>query len=636
VNNGAGNSGAAKQGAANNGEGVDGSGINSARSHGAAKRETLKHKVKLREYYRDMYGKIAALAIVAAISATFQAATLIMVVLLGKALAASHHRYVGSLGPLHINITTERLTLLAALGILASAILDSGRGWVTSKINSRWDYEHREMVVSEYLSADYQTQSAERLGTLGVLTGYVSRAAGVLGSITSLLMCTLSLLIYIGSALLVDYRAAILMTGSFIFLSLVIRPVMRRIKRYSRLLSVEMIDYTRDVTEATRMVRDLRVFDALGVLGSQLQRRSNKVRILRQRSGFVSGMVSPIYQYLGMLIVLTMFGIAENVGTVDIVKIGAIALLLIRSQGFGQAIQNAYQQIIDGTQYIERLEEMRETYRVNRTQDGSLVLEDVHDLELDKVRYSYDGKIDAVAGVSAKFRTGEIVGVVGPSGGGKSTLSQLLLRLRVPTGGDIRVNGISSADYKLSSWYSRVSLVPQDPRLFHATVSQNISLFDKRITHEKIVEAAKAAGVHDVIESLDFGYKTLVGPAFRDLSGGQIQRIGIARALARGAQILVLDEPTSALDVHSEAVIQGTLEALSGRALVMIIAHRLSTLSICDRILVIRDGEVETLGTITEVSERSDFFRRALEAGTLDVHLGIGKDRTDKEAADEV
>jgi ABC-type multidrug transport system fused ATPase/permease subunit len=166
-----------------------------------------------------------------------------------------------------------------------------------------------------------------------------------------------------------------------------------------------------------------------------------------------------------------------------------------------------------------------------------------------------------------------------------------------------------------------VSLVPQDPRLFHATVAANIALLDRKIDREQIIEAAKAAGIHDVIQTLDKGYDTRVGPAFRDLSGGQIQRVGIARALARGAHILVLDEPTSALDVHSEAVIQSTLEQLRNRALVIIIAHRLSTLSICDRIMVMRDGAVETLGTLAEAAEQSEFFRRALEAGTLEITI---------------
>src|SRR5439155_15833774 len=110
------------------------------------------------------------------------------------------------------------------------------------------------------------------------------------------------------------------------------------------------------------------------------------------------------------------------------------------------------------------------------------------------------------------------------------------------------------------------------------------------LAFDDVVAAAKAANVQQVIESLDNGYDTAIGPAFHDLSGGQSQRIGIARALARGADVLVLDEPTSALDVHSEAVIQQALDALRRRALVVIIAHRLSTLSICDRIVVMSDG----------------------------------------------
>jgi ABC-type multidrug transport system fused ATPase/permease subunit len=345
-------------------------------------------------------------------------------------------------------------------------------------------------------------------------------------------------------------------------------------------------------------------------------------------------MVSSIYQYVSMLLVIGILFSAQSFGSVDIVKLGAIALLLVRSLSFGQSLQGSYQNVVDGIPYLDRLENLRDLYNEHATHDGSLLLETVRGLELDNVTYSYDGHVNALGGVSASFNVGEIVGIVGPSGGGKSTLSQILLRLREPTNGDVKVDGVSAREYKLSSWYRHVSLVPQDPRLFHTSVANNISLFDKHITPEDIVEAAKAAGVHDVIEALDDGYETRIGPAFRDLSGGQIQRVGIARALARGSQILVLDEPTSALDVHSEAVIQATLEGLRGHALVLIIAHRLSTLSICDRIMVLRDGEVETIGTLSEVSERSDFFKRALEAGTLDVGLNAPKVGADAEEAE--
>jgi ABC-type multidrug transport system fused ATPase/permease subunit len=320
--------------------------------------------------------------------------------------------------------------------------------------------------------------------------------------------------------------------------------------------------------------------------------------------------------------VLGAIAVIHSFGSIDIFKLGAIALLLLRSMSAGQGIQGAYANIVDGIPYINRLEALRTTYRTYATQDGTQELGGVELVKLDEVRYSYDGTVDAVAGISADFAVGEIVGIVGPSGGGKSTLSQLLLRLRQPTGGRILVNGVPADDYTLASWYRNVALVPQDPRLLHGTVAANIAMRDRKMPRERIVEAAKAAGVHDVIESLEKGYATKIGPAFRDLSGGQIQRVGIARALARRPDILVLDEPTSALDVDSEAIIQSTLDSLRGTALVIIIAHRLSTLSICDRIMVVRQGQIETMGSLPQVSEQSEFFKRALEAGTLDIQIG--------------
>ena len=195
----------------------------------------------------------------------------------------------------------------------------------------------------------------------------------------------------------------------------------------------------------------------------------------------------------------------------------------------------------------------------------------------------------------------------------------MLLRLREPTRGSILVNGTPAEEYTLSSWYRKVSLVPQDSRLLHGSVAENIAFFDATIGRDEVEAAAQAAGVHDVIMSLPQGYETPVGPSFRDLSGGQIQRVGIARALVRNADVVVLDEPTSALDVHSEAVIQATIEALRGKALVVIIAHRLSTLSICDRIIVLDNGRLESVGSLAEVAERSPYFRRALEVGTLEI-----------------
>src|SRR5262249_29742569 len=162
--------------------------------------------------------------------------------------------------------------------------------------------------------------------------------------------------------------------------------------------------------------------------------------------------------------------------------------------------QSAYQSFLDCSPYVGKLEEMRAIYVANQTVDGTIPLEAVRRLDLQDVSFSYDGEVQALDDVSATFHLGEIVGVVGPSGSGKSTLSQLLLRLRQPTRGSIVVDGEPASEFTLASWYRVVSLVPQDPLLFHATVAENIAFLDSAIQRDDIVEAAKAAGLHEVIE----------------------------------------------------------------------------------------------------------------------------------------
>lgn len=572
-------------------------------------------------YYRDEYAKIARLGVLSLISAQFQAAALILVVPIAKTIAEGDSHFVGRLGTIDVEASTTTMMVLAAGGIIGAALLDLTIAWMRSRMMTDWEFRRRERVISEYLHADYSIQAGERLSTLSTLTGFVNRGTFALGSIVSAVTAILTIGIFLAGAIFLDYRAALFLIGAMGLLWGLLRPVMRRTKQYSRALAQMLLQYSREVTEATQMAREVRVFHASDAIATLLTRVSARLARVRQRAAFVSSITSPVYQYSSLLLVIGGLAVANRVGPGNTAQLGAIALLLLRSLTFGQQVQNSYQKLLETLPYVAKLEKMRTVFRENVTHDGTVTLEAVHDLVLDDVRFSYDGEDDAVAGVSAAFTVGEIVGIVGPSGSGKSTLSQLILRLREPTAGDILVNRVSASEYTLASWYRHVSLVPQDPRLFHGTVVDNISFLDPTITRERIVQAARDAGVHDVIESLADGYDTLVGPAFRDLSGGQIQRIGIARALARGAQVLVLDEPTSALDVHSEEVIQHTLEALRGRALVLIIAHRLSTLSICDRVLVMRDGQVETAGTLNVVSERSDFFRRALDAGTLEIGL---------------
>jgi ABC-type multidrug transport system fused ATPase/permease subunit len=223
----------------------------------------------------------------------------------------------------------------------------------------------------------------------------------------------------------------------------------------------------------------------------------------------------------------------------------------------------------------------------------------------------------AIEDLTFALSRGEAIGIVGPSGAGKSTLVQLFLRLREPNSGQALVNEVPAYAFAFADWTRRFSYVAQEPHLVAGSVAENIAFFRDDIDREAVERAARAAHIHDEILAMSDGYDTWVGDDGRRLSGGQRQRVSIARALAGSPDVIVLDEPTSALDMQSEALIQKTLEELKGRVTLVIVAHRLSTLNNCDRIMVLGDGRLQAFGTSAELLGSNEFYRRAVELSRL-------------------
>ncbi|MBV8192472.1 MAG: ABC transporter ATP-binding protein, partial [Alphaproteobacteria bacterium] len=218
-------------------------------------------------------------------------------------------------------------------------------------------------------------------------------------------------------------------------------------------------------------------------------------------------------------------------------------------------------------------------------------------IEFEDVAFAYPGTRRRVHdGLSFRAAAGERLGLVGPSGGGKSSIVRLLLRFYDPDRGRILLGGHDLRALSFAQIRSLISVVNQDTFLFHGTVEENIRLGRPDATHEDLVEAARAANIHDFIESLPQGYATIIGEKGIKLSGGQRQRVAIARALLRDTPILVLDEALSAVDAENEAVIQEALDRLMQGRTTLILAHRLSSVIDCDRILVLDGGKVAEQG----------------------------------------
>jgi ABC-type multidrug transport system fused ATPase/permease subunit len=223
------------------------------------------------------------------------------------------------------------------------------------------------------------------------------------------------------------------------------------------------------------------------------------------------------------------------------------------------------------------------------------------DILFDKVAFAYNAESPVLQEVSFHIKPGQMVGVVGPTGGGKSTIVSLIPRFYDPTAGSIQIDGVDIRDYKLQGLRNNIGYVLQETVLFQGTVRENIAYGHAGATEEEIMNAAKLADVDEFVSRMPHGYDNVVGERGDTLSGGQRQRIGIARAIIRNNPILILDEPTAALDTESESTVVKALERLMKGRTTITIAHRLSTIRNSDMIIVLKDGVVAEQGTHDEL-----------------------------------
>jgi ABC-type multidrug transport system fused ATPase/permease subunit len=230
------------------------------------------------------------------------------------------------------------------------------------------------------------------------------------------------------------------------------------------------------------------------------------------------------------------------------------------------------------------------------------------EIEFEHVAFAYDPKAPVLKDVHTKVAAGQFVGIVGPTGGGKSTIVSMVPRFYDPGGGRVLIDGVDLRDFTVKGLRSQIGFVLQDTVLFRGTVRDNIAYGRPGATDAEIVEAAKLANADEFIAKMPDGYNTMVGERGLTLSGGQRQRIGIARAIIRNAPILILDEPTAALDTESEKLVMEALERLMKGRTVLTIAHRLSTIRDAHKILVLKEGVVAEEGTHDELVARKGIY----------------------------
>ncbi|GGL57599.1 ABCB family ABC transporter ATP-binding protein/permease [Wenxinia marina] len=304
----------------------------------------------------------------------------------------------------------------------------------------------------------------------------------------------------------------------------------------------------------------------------------------------------------GLVVVMVMaaMGVQSGALTVgDFVMVNAYMIQITMPLNFlGTVYREIRQALIDMGDMFDLLEQPAEVQ--DRPGAKPLVVSG-GEIVLDRVEFGYDPERPILAGVSLTVPAGKTVAIVGSSGSGKSTIGRLLFRFYDVTGGALRIDGQDVRDVTQDSLHEAIGVVPQDTVLFNDTIRYNIGYGREGASEDEIVAAAKAASIHDFVSQLPQGYDTQVGERGLKLSGGEKQRVGIARTLVKDPPILLLDEATSALDTDTEREIQAELKAMGRGRTVITIAHRLSTIADADRIVVLEKGEIVESGTHDEL-----------------------------------
>jgi ABC-type multidrug transport system fused ATPase/permease subunit len=559
------------------------------------------------------------LAIRAVVAGFLEAGVLVVMVQIAFTISAGDSDVEVGLGPFgSVSFSLGQLFLIAlGLGVLRFTVqLADSR--LAARLSARALVVLRRDLTAAFTASSWPRQAEEREGSFNELVGgHAGRVAGAVLVLAGACSAGFNLLALLVSAILVDALAAVTIVVGVGALFFVLRPLARRSRATSKLMGEIALDQGQATTDLVRLSQEIKVHDVgdeeTEAIGSVIDAAGEAYF----RNQFLGRSVPAIYQAAAMVLIIATLAGINAADITNVRSLGAIVLLLVRALSYGQTLQSAYQSIGDLLPYADRVSEAMASFHASVVPDGDVRLDRIEQLRFDDVSYRYEDGRQALDEVGFTLGHGECLGIIGPSGAGKSTLTQLLLGLRRPTTGEVTVNGHPQSDLETAGWFSRVGFVPQDPQLIEGTVADNILFHRDGFDRDDVVRAARLAQLHGEIEALPQGYDTPIGPRQHSVSGGQRQRLCLARALLGRPDLLILDEPTSALDLRSEALVHQTLGDMAEDLLVVVIAHRLSTLNICDRIMVLEEGRVRGLLPPAELEQQNEFFREVVALANL-------------------
>ncbi|HYG19581.1 MAG TPA: ABC transporter ATP-binding protein, partial [Ohtaekwangia sp.] len=396
----------------------------------------------------------------------------------------------------------------------------------------------------------------------------------------------------------------------------IIAEIIKRLRRKAKQSQEAMGRIVNILDETFSGMRVITAFNAQNFIFKRIDRETTYHRKVNLSISRKNELSSPLSEFLGVIIVAVIIYFGGQWVMDGELKPAAFMTFLVFYASMIQPAKNFSNGITSlqkGTIAAERIFSIVDTEPAIKNKPGAKPLESFKsDIEFRNVRFAYDRE-PVLQDVSLKISKGQTVALVGPSGGGKSTLADLVPRFYDPLAGEILVDGVALPDYDLESLRQQMGVVTQESILFNDTIFNNIAFSLEDAKEEDVIQAAKVANAHDFIMQFEDGYQTIIGERGSKLSGGQRQRLSIARAVLKNPAILILDEATSALDSESERLVQDALNKLMQNRTSIVIAHRLSTIQHADQIVVIQNGQVVETGKHDDLIRRDGLYRKLSE-----------------------
>ncbi len=520
------------------------------------------------------------------------------------------------------------LILLAGITIAFSLLSNLFRylgSWTVENMRTRTLQRMRDEMFARVVDMHVGYFSDQRKGD--IISKITSDVSVVQFCITNTLHVAFrepSLIIgYLVMMVAISWELAIFSVLFLPIVALLIGSIVKRLRHPARTSQKRLGEMVATLDESLSGIKVIKSYNAVSYIKKKFFDINADLSRLTLSMARRQQLASPMSEFLGISavgVVLVFGGSLVMNGSLD--AGGFIAFIAMFSQ-ITRPVRTFIDQFATINQGIaagERIFSIIDTTSEIQDKPDAIELTGLKDkIEFRDVHFSYDGSREVINGISFEIKRGQTVALVGPSGGGKSTLSELLPRFYDPTAGDILIDGISLRDYKQESLRAHMSVVSQDTVLFNDTIAANIAMGKRNATQDEIAEAARIANADTFINECPDGYATSIGDHGSKLSGGQRQRLSIARAILKNPDILILDEATSALDTESEKLVQDALNRLlSGNRTSVVIAHRLSTIYNADRIIVIDHGRIAEQGTHAELLAKNGIYAKLIEMQSFD------------------